>query len=59
MCHGFLYNWCVFEGELDFEEMIDRIFRVYLNSVVKKLNSTILEEAINPYEQLKAGAFSG
>ncbi|WP_330603002.1 TetR/AcrR family transcriptional regulator [Anaerosolibacter carboniphilus] len=36
LCHGFLYNWCVSEGELDFEGLIDRVFRAYLNSLLNK-----------------------
>lgn len=43
MCHGFIYNWCVSEGELDLEEMIDRIFRAYLNGVVTKPISKVDE----------------
>ena len=36
LCHGFLYNWCVSEGELDFEGLIDRIFISYLSSFLNK-----------------------
>jgi AcrR family transcriptional regulator len=36
LCHGFLYNWCVSEGELDFEGLIDRVFRAYLSSLLNK-----------------------
>jgi hypothetical protein len=36
LCHGFLYNWCVSEGELDFEGLIDRVFRAYLIGFLNK-----------------------
>lgn len=36
LCHGFLYNWCVSEGELDFEGLIDRVFRAYLSTLLNK-----------------------
>ena len=36
LCHGFLYNWCVSEGALDFEGLIDRVFRAYLSSLLNK-----------------------
>jgi hypothetical protein len=38
LCHGFLYNWCVSEGELDFEGLIDRVFRAYLIGFLNKLH---------------------